>query len=420
MATDAKAPATESTLEGGSYEVIRGRLIAHAKELGAKVDALNERRRKEFGGQELTVIGTERVRTEHNCVPRNIVPVGKSLLVGFNVFMGLKQERAVGDVFSLHKFERTAEGGFDFSLLPQSDAGGFLQDKRFVKDFEDLFKFYKDARLDLLRKTDARLLAVFRTGQTERDVKVLRFSVDVSGVVTYVDNRGEGDVTKAASHDFSWTQATRDSFVSGRHPHVNVLDEVFIETVGGDLTVKVENNTETGQGIYAEPVDEPTQSLDDAEFHWAKLGALILLKVKPFREEKYRYLVFNTRTSTVARVDAIGVSCVQLPEDQGVIFPGGYALQTGEVKLFDADVTGLEFKRAIKSPNGEDVLYVFYERDGGRYVLLPYNLVRKEVASPIHCHGYSIFGDGQMVVFRSTSNEPTRVHPMQVWQTPFV
>lgn len=420
MATDAKAPATESTLEGGSYEVIRGRLIAHAKELGAKVDALNERRRKEFGGQELTVIGTDRVRTEHNCVPRNIVPIGKSLLVGFNVFMGLKQERAVGDVFSLHKFERTAEGGFDFSLLPSSDAGGFLQDKRFVKDFEELFKFYKDARLDLLRKTDARLLAVFRTGQTERDVKVLRFSVDVSGVVTYVDNRGEGDVTKAASHDFSWTQATRDNFVSGRHPHVNVLDEVFIETVGGDLTVKVENNTETGQGIYAEPVDEPTQSLDDAEFHWAKLGALILLKVKPFREEKYRYLVFNTRTSTVARVDAIGVSCVQLPEDQGVIFPGGYALQTGEVKLFDADVTGLEFKRAIKSPNGEDVLYVFYEREAGRYVLLPYNLVRKEVASPIHCHGYSIFGDGQMVVFRSTSNEPTRVHPMQVWQTPFV
>ncbi|MBL8921614.1 MAG: DNA repair ATPase [Myxococcaceae bacterium] len=420
MATDVKTPSGESTLEGGSYEVIRGRLLAQAKALGTQVEALNERRRKEFGGQELTVSGTERVRTENNCVPRNIVPVGNALLLGFNVFMGLKQERAVGDVFSLHTFARTPEGGFDFSLLPPGAAGGFLEDRRFVKDFEELFKFYKDARLELLTRTESRLLAVFRTGQTARDIKVLRFSVDVSGRLTYVDNRGETDVPRAPSHDFTWTQATRENFVSGRHPHVNVLDEVFIETVGGDLTVKVENNTESGQGIYSEPVEEPTQSLDDAEFHYARLGALILLKVRPFREEKYRYLVFNTRSSTVARVDPIGVSCVQLPEDQGVIFPGGYALQTGEVKIFDADVQGLEFKRSVKSPNGEDVLYVFYERAGGRYVLLPYNLVRKDVASPIHCHGYSIFPDGQMVVFRSTSDEPTRVHPMQVWQTPFV
>jgi hypothetical protein len=420
MANDAQTPSGESTLEGGSYEVIRGRLLTQAKALGERAEALNQRRRAEFGGQELTVIGSDRVRTENNCVPRNIVPVGKSMLLGFNVFMGLKQERAVGDVFSLHAFGRTADGGFDFSTLPTSDAGGFLQDRRFVKDFEELFKFYKDARLDLLTRTEARLLARFRTGQTDRDVKVLRFSIDVSGHVTYVDNRGEDDVPKAPSHDFSWTQATRDNHVTGRHPHVNVLDEVFVETVGGDLTVKVEDNTETGQGIYAEPVDEPTQSLDDAEFHYAKLGALILLKVKPFREERYRFLVFNTRSITVSRVDAIGVSCVQLPEDQGIIFPGGYALQTGEVKLFEGDSTGLEFKRSIRSPNGEDVLYVFYDRSSGRYVLLPYNLVRKEVATPIHCHGYAIFADGQMVVFRSISNEPTRVHPMQIWQTPFV
>ena len=40
---------------------------------------------------------------------------------------------------------------------------------------------------------------------------------------------------------------------------------MFVETVGGDLTVKVENNTETGEGIYREPVDEPLQSLADAD-----------------------------------------------------------------------------------------------------------------------------------------------------------
>lgn len=409
-----------ASLAGGSYEVIRGRLLATAKALGEKTTALNTRRRTEFGGQELSVLGTDRVRTEHNCVPRDIVPVGPHLLLGFNVFMGLKQERSVGDVFSLHKFARGADGNFDFAELPKSEAGGFLEDRRFVKDFEELFRFYKDARLNHLEKSDARLLATFRTGHTLRDVKVLRFGVDTSGRLTYLDNRGESDVVTAPTHDFGYERATRENFVSGRHPHVNILDEVFIETVGGDLTVKVENNTETGQGIYAEPVDEAIQSLDDAEFHYVRIGALIILKVLPFREDKYRYLVFNTRTRQVTRADAIGQSCVSLPEEQGIIFPGGFVLQTGEAKVFEQDVGGLVFQRKVQSPNGEDVLYVFFEKALGKYVLFPYNLVRKEIAAPITCHGYSIFPDGQMVVFRSMSDEPTRVHPMQIWQTPFV
>ena len=47
-------------------------------------------------------------------------------------------------------------------------------------------------------------------------------------------------------------------------------------------------------------------------------------------------------------------------------------------------------------------------------------MIRKEVATPLPCHGYSLFDDGTLVVFRATSDEPTRVHPMQVWQTPFL
>src|SRR5690606_37673526 len=100
--------------------------------------------------------------------------------------------------------------------------------------------------------------------------------------------------------------------------------------------------------------------------------------------------------------------------------PGGYYLQTGETKLFEGELRGLELRRAVRSPNGEDVLYVFHRREDGLYKLLPYNLIRKEVANPIACHGYSLFDDGKMVLFRSASDEPSRVHPMQVWQTPFM
>ncbi|WP_434390801.1 DNA repair ATPase [Melittangium boletus] len=420
MATESPTPAGETTLEGGSYEVIRARLLTQAEALATQAQDLNERRKKLFGGSEAAVIGNERVRTENNCVARDIVGLGRYLLFGYNVFIGLKKETRVSDVFSLHKFEKTAEGGFDFSEVPATEAGGFLADARFVKDFGELYKYYKDAKLVQLRRNESRLLAVFQTGQSERDIKVFRFALDTEGNATYLDNQGERDHVFPPSHDFEWTVATREDYVLGQHPHVNILDQVFVETVKGDLTVKVEDNTADGQGIYREPVDDPDQSLDDAEYAYARIGGLILLRVLPFREQKHRYLVFNTRTQHVVRIDAIGNACVRLPEDQGIVFPGGYYLQTGDFKLFDGIGPGLRFKRVIRSPNGEDVLYVFFRADEGCYVLFPYNLVRKEVQNPLQGHGFSLFGDGRLVIFRSTSNEPTRIHPMQVWQTPFV
>ncbi|AGC45695.1 hypothetical protein MYSTI_04399 [Myxococcus stipitatus DSM 14675] len=424
MATDGgkgAAPAKEAALEGGSYEVIRTRLLAQADVLGSKAAELNTRRKAFFGGTELAVTGNERVRTENNCVARDIVSVGKYLLFGYNVFIGLKKETSVADVFSLHRFEKTADG-FDLSAVPHTEAGGFLADPRFIKDFSELYRYYKDAKLQQLRRKDARLLVVFKTGQSTRDIKVFRFNLDTEGRATYLDNQGEKDHVFPPSHDFEWTTATRENYVLGQHPHVNVLDQVFVETVKGDLTVKVENNTSSGLGIYSEPVEDANQSLDDARFAWAQVGGLILLRVLPFREKAQRYLVFNSRTQHVVRIDAIGQACIRLPEDQGIIFPGGYYLQTGDFKVFDGEATGagMEFKKVIRSPNGEDVLYVFHQREEGRYLLFPYNLVRKEVQNPLVCNGYSLFADGGLVVFRETSQDPTRVHPMQVWQTPFV
>ena len=83
--------------------------------------------------------------------------------------------------------------------------------------------------------------------------------------VGYLDNRGERDHVFPPSHDFEWIETTREDHVLGRHPHISIDDEVFVETVGGTLTIKMENNTETGEGIYSEPVDEPLQSLADAD-----------------------------------------------------------------------------------------------------------------------------------------------------------
>ena len=203
------------------------------------------------------------------------------------------------------------------------------------------------------------------------------------------------------------------------HPHISIEDRVFVETVGGDLTVKVEDNTASGQGIYSEPVTESDQTLDDAEIFYATVGSLVLLKILPYRENLHRYLVFNEKTKSVHRIDAIGDSCVLLPDDHGIIFANGYLLQSGEVKTFDHGLLDMRFERRVASSNDEDILYSFYNRASGDYVLLSYNRIKQSVETPIVCSGYSLFGDGRLVLFRG-DGQPQKHHALQIWQTPYL
>ncbi|CAA2110258.1 DNA repair ATPase [Variovorax paradoxus] len=417
---------TEALVSGsGSYDLLKKRLETQGESLLVKAQALNEQRLAEFGRSDQTLILRTRARTENNAVARDLVRIGDLLLFGYNVFIGLRKETAVGDVFGLYRLVAPGDAGpgaDSDELQPVPLAGSFLEDARFASDFRELYAYYKQATLLQLRVTQDKLLAAFQIGQQVTDVRVFRWAIERDGRISYIDNRGERDIALPASHDFEWTVATREDHVGGKHPHVNVLDTVFVETLGGDLTIKIENNTETGLGIYSEPVEDRSQSLADAEIAWAKLGMLILLRVKPYREQVTRYLVFNIRTQQVERIDAIGGSCVQLPEDHGIIFPGGYYLQSGEHKRFDLPaetVEHLRFKRMLRSPNGEDVAYIFYDPKPGRYALFNYNLIDKKLAIPIIANGYARFADGRILVFHDNDGEPSRVHPMQLWQTPF-
>ncbi|WP_432725994.1 DNA repair ATPase [Variovorax sp. W6] len=417
---------TEALVSGsGSYDLLKKRLENQGEGLLKKTQALNEQRLAEFGRSDQALVLRTRARTENNAVARDLVRIGDLLLFGYNVFIGLRKETTVGDVFGLYRLVSPGEAGQGADsdeLQPVPLAGSFLEDPRFASDFRELYAYYKQATLLQLRVTQDKLLAAFQIGQQLTDVRVFRWAIERDGRIQYIDNRGERDIALPPSHDFEWTVATREDHVGGKHPHVNVLDTVFVETLGGDLTIKIENNTETGLGIYSEPVEDRSQSLTDAEIAWAKLGMLILLRVKPYREQVTRYLVFNIRTQQVERIDAIGGSCVQLPEDHGIIFPGGYYLQSGEHKRFDLPaetVENLRFKRMLRSPNGEDVAYIFYDPKPGRYALFNYNLIEKKLATPIIANGYARFADGRILVFHDNEGEPSRVHPMQLWQTPF-
>ncbi len=408
----------KAVAEGGAYEVLNKRLHEQGQQLSKQVEIINQQRLDEFKRSDMQVIGRIRIRTENNSVARDIVRVGDWLLFGYNVFLGLKKETHVEDVFSLHKLI-AIDDGFDVEHIPLE--GTFLSDPSFVRDFSELYAYYKDAKLLQLAHNNGRLLASFQMGDKVSDIRVFRWSLSADQKeVSYIDNRGDRDIALPAPYDFEWQKTNREMRVNGKYPHINILDTVFVETIGGDLTVKIENNTSTGLGIYSEPVIDKTQSVDDGQIEYAKLGSLILLKILPYREEAWRYFVYNTINQTVERIDEIGLSCVQLPEDHGIIFPGGYYLQNGEYKKFDLSMSGMRFKRSAKSPNGEDVLYIFYEPSEGRSVLFIYNMIERRLQNPIVGHGYARFDDGKMVIFANEGEEPIRVHPMQVWQTPYM
>src|SRR5690606_32305817 len=142
-----------------------------------------------------------RVRTEHNCIARDIVSVAGHLLFGFQVFIGLKTEVGVKDVLAFYKFE-PGETEWDLSEVPFEGPGAFLSDESFVKELRDTFKYTKDARLLRLKRTDTRLLAAVQIGATVDDVKVFRWALDAAGRVAYVDARGDDDLALPPQHAF--------------------------------------------------------------------------------------------------------------------------------------------------------------------------------------------------------------------------
>ncbi|MFI6357516.1 DNA repair ATPase [Streptomyces sp. NPDC050743] len=394
------ATADAPQVDAGTYEVLRDRLAGHAAELARRAEALNTRRAEEFGSARLDLARTARLRTEHACVPRDIVAVGDALLFGAT--------GGATDVLVL--YDRDGE-------RPAEDAvPGLLDDPGFVREFGALHRYYREASLLRLRRVDGRLLAVFRTGEKADDVRVLRWSLAEDGRVAFLDARGDRDDVFPPAQDLTWTETTREDHVLGRDQYVAVPGGLGVSTIGGSLTVR----TQDGEELYAEPVQEPLQALADAAVGHARAGALVLLRVRPYKEEADRYLVFDTLSRTVVRLDGIGQACRRLPEEQGIVFPGGYCLAGGTHKTYELDVAGLEFEREVRAPNGEDVLYAFRSRTEGRTLLLSYNTLRKEVAKPLPCRGWALFEDGALAVLRDGGEEPAHTHPVQWWTSPYV
>ncbi|MEL7341718.1 MAG: DNA repair ATPase, partial [Bacteroidota bacterium] len=211
-------------LEGGTYEVIQGRLQRHAETLRERLHQLNMERKEVFGAIETRLLATDRITTQHNCIPRDMVAVGPHFLFAYNVHLGLKSEMALSDVFSSFRFDNE-----DHSFHVEEMS--LIANAQFEEDFQNLYKYYKDTVFAKFAIIGPHLYMVFRVGKGKHDIKTFKWAI-TDDSLTYLGNRFDHEYRYPEQHAFRWVRTTREMQRRGKHPHISILDRVFVETVG--------------------------------------------------------------------------------------------------------------------------------------------------------------------------------------------
>ena len=187
-------------LESGTYEIIRNRLEKQAGELRNRLNDLNTARKDVFGAIETQLIANDRINTHNYCKARDIVAIGDYCLFGYNVHVGLRSGIKLADVFSVYQF---ADNGFDESDFP------LLQSEKFNTDFQNLYRYYKNAYFARFVRLGSYLYMVFHLNSESTDFKAFKWLVTDEGL-KYVDNRSDHEVVFPDQHEFKWVRASRD------------------------------------------------------------------------------------------------------------------------------------------------------------------------------------------------------------------
>ncbi|CAH7347196.1 conserved hypothetical protein [Vibrio chagasii] len=406
---------SKALLDGGSFDIIRRRLINHADKLNSKVDSLNSSRRDEFGGGALDLAGSINLLTPANCTPVDMARVGSKLLFGFETKLGIKSKLEMSDIFAVYQLQDNNE---QLTEIPLSES--FLSDSVFKKDLEQLLTYNKSARLKQLYRKNDQLYILFSLNDSGRDYQFFSFDLANAEKPAYLGHES-GRPKAESTTNFAW-QRLSDSDTAGTLTKLFSLDDsLYIGTEAGKLIFKVNDNSANGMTILEEDLQNSYQRLNDMIVHMATEGNLVFAKVKALDEPSERYYIFNKITQKVVRADGIANGVQSLPEDHGVIFSNGFALSSGEVKIFSNESSSLELHNLITSPNGEDSLYFFFDVQVGGYTIYHYNMINKNVSSPMHACGYALRQNGELFMFRTSQNsQPEKLHKLQVWGTPFM
>src|SRR5690606_2773937 len=309
MQENKEVPIKQDSLDTGSYEIIRKRLLTQRDDLAKRVNELNSARKEVFNSTSFVLKANQRITTENNCVARGIIALDNICIFGYNVHFGLRTEIKLEDVFSIYAFEDNHFNPLSLDLI---------NDPNFITDYQNLYKYYRDSIFSKFRRTENFLYMIFQTSKNAEDRKAFKWLIKGDKLI-YQDDRSIHEVKLPIQHEFSWTKTTLEDRRLGKFPHISILDKVFIEALHGDITFKIEDNTDSGKGIYSEKVTNLDQQLDDAEYYYADLGNLIAIRIKPYQED-FRAYVFNVRTKEVINLPSLNESAILLPDNQGIIF----------------------------------------------------------------------------------------------------
>ena len=123
-------------LENSTYDIVKKRLQGQADELRNRLNQLNDLRREVFGSRDMVLLANDRITTENNCIPRDMVALGNHFIFGYNVHMGLRTEIKLNDVFSMYRFDPSDHSFHQENL-------DLINDQKFDEEFHNLYKYYK-------------------------------------------------------------------------------------------------------------------------------------------------------------------------------------------------------------------------------------------------------------------------------------
>ena len=392
------------TIDQTTYDILKQRLATQGNILQERLTALGAERKRVFGALDMAIIGSERVVTPKDSIPRDLEELGKLVLFGYNQLKGVPVTQLT-DIINCYSFD-----GTEFHAVNEHP----LNNPVFLNDFKELFKFYSQAKFLQFLKSPGKLNLVFQTGATSQECRIYTFST-TEGVLNYEGFKASINHSAEQAPDFNWVEATRKQHVVSTRAYID-LEVLQVSPTREGLKFYLPG---AERAILTEDISFKDQTLVDIKVESIRYLNILLVKVTPYKEPTSRYYAFQVRSKTLLREDSLAWSICKLPEDHGVIFARGILLQDGTSKLQEQPPEKLVYHYQTPSRNGEDTMFVFYNESSGLYLLLRYNLIDRHLDNPIYCHGFSLHGDGKMVLFNNPNPTAVKSHAMQIWQTPF-
>lgn len=403
--------------EQNSLDVIKRRIKEKTNSLKDSIQLLNDERNAEYKSSELALLKTLNIKTELTSNIVDMVKVNDCIIFGYKIPKNSSQILLVDNILSSFKLNSIENASLEEIGLKQSP----IYSSKFEADVNNLLKFYTNAEILQFVKTDSNLFISFKIGQKESDLKVFYWDVVGNDLVYKGEYSGTSLFSNISKLEFSWKQLGRERFISGDCPLVNINDSIFVGNTNGFIRIKNKSTTDNIEKdtILKKELKDSRQSLENASFSYHQVESLFLIKVQPYKENAY-YFIVDTITDTAIEADGLGYAGVMLPENAGIIYSNGYYLKDGGFKKYEHLDKEAYHYETVKSPNGEDYMYVFYSLKNNTYYLYNYSIVSKEIDAPIIANGYVSIDNGSLLISKTDEkNTYGKVHDIQIWKTSF-